>query len=264
GYLNLTLIGKFDRIAEQIEVAVKSQEGDRLLFTIRDTGIGIPAEQQASLFEPFFQADSSSTRKFEGTGLGLAICKRLVNLMQGQIWIESRVGQGTKVGFTIAAQPAIATDLNMSKLSQPAKRPAAGDRPLPKILLAEDSAVNQKVAVRVFAQLGYTIETATNGLEVLAAIRQQPYDFIFMDVRMPEMDGIEATRQLRQMALDSSPIIIAMTASVMEGDREKCLAAGMNDYIAKPIRIETVRATLDSWLYSYCPVSNPLQNILRE
>ncbi|MFE4106078.1 ATP-binding protein [Almyronema epifaneia] len=248
----VNLLSNAIKFTEQGEIAVEvqSQGCNQLLFKVKDSGIGIPRDQQACLFEPFFQVDSSSTRKFEGTGLGLAICKQLVNLMAGQIWVESAVGQGTTVFFTITAQPAIAADLaaEPTKLITQPWLQANGDRPLIKILLAEDSVVNQKVAVRVFEQMGYGIDTVANGLEVLAAIQQQVYDFIFMDVRMPEMDGIEATQRLRQMPLARSPIVIAMTASAMQGDREKCLAAGMNDYIAKPIRLETVQATINRWL----------------
>jgi CheY-like chemotaxis protein len=343
-----------------------------LHFTVRDTGIGIPKDRMNRLFASFSQVDASTTRKYGGTGLGLAISKRLVNLMGGEIWVESEgiAGKGATFHFTIAALPApleplppapealellqnkrillvddnntnrrifklqteqwgmvvvdtpyprealkkieggdtydlIVLDMFMPEmdgamlareirkhdphipivlfssfgqhelefdtgmfnayLAKPLKRSLlldtlivlfdsgraptsiapvkppfdpelANEHPL-RILLAEDNVVNQKLALRLLEQMGYRADLASNGIEAVESLERQIYDVILMDVQMPEMDGLEATRIIRKLTGVIQPHIIAMTANAMEGDREMCIAAGMNDYISKPIRI---------------------------
>lgn len=360
--INVSLDGEFEPANKQI----------RLHFTVSDTGIGIPGDRMNRLFESFSQVDASTTRKFGGTGLGLAISKRLVELMGGDIWVESEgvPGKGSAFHFTILAEPAevspslssragqsllqgkrvlivddnstnrrifklqvekwgmIAQDTEFSRsalsivergekfdlivldmfmpemdgamlareirkhdsatplllfssighrdvglekglfnayLAKPLKpsllfdaltglfdenrsapltAPAstmfdpelAARHPL-RILLAEDNAVNQKLAMRMFEQMGYRADLASNGIEAIESLERQPYDVVFMDVQMPEMDGLEATRKIRVMNTLTQPRIIAMTANAMQGDREMCIAAGMDDYISKPIRV---------------------------
>ena len=368
----------------------------QLHFSVRDTGIGIPADRMARLFKSFSQADASTTRQFGGTGLGLAISKRLVEMMGGKMWVESVPQKGSTFHFTLplqavaqAADPAARPrrtrspnwpncacsswtttpptaassaaqtakwgmvpretqngaealewlragqvfDLAILDMQMPAmdgvtlaaqirklpqgSHPAAGiadlhgrpfrpsrispARPLPPAspsqssppnsakscsapspapnpppgkprpppnsippsppacpsasCLCDDNVINQKVAVRLLQQMGYRADVAANGIEALEALDRQPYDLIFMDVMMPEMGGLEATRRIRERQREpgrfphyKSPlIIIAMTASAMPGDREKCLAAGMDDYIAKPVRLEDVRAIIERW-----------------
>ncbi len=361
----------------------------QLHFSVRDTGIGIPANRMARLFKSFSQADASTSRQYGGTGLGLAISKRLVELMGGKMWVESIAQKGSTFHFILPVQPATDTtrnsretnppqlsnlrilivddnatnlrilttlatkwgmlpncfdtpiaalqslregakfdlailDMQMpgmdgltlaeeirklphhhhtplilltsvgvhtdspaftainfaSCLTKPIKpallqetlvhiitgnKPAAHKPPTPAkldaklasrlplhILLCDDNVVNQKVALRLLLQMGYTADLAKNGIEALTALEHKTYDLIFMDVQMPEMDGLEATRIIRERQQKISPptkptIIIAMTAAAMQGDREKCIAAGMDDYLSKPVRPEDIRRTLEHW-----------------
>jgi PAS domain S-box-containing protein len=214
-------------------------------FAVMDSGIGIPEEKLDRLFQSFSQIDSSTTRKYGGTGLGLVISKRLVEMMGGKIWVESVSGVGSTFHFTILAEAA------MQKL-MPTESPqvppltidiACSTRPL-RILLAEDNTVNQKVALQMLKRLGYKADVAANGLEVLQALDRQPYDLVLMDVQMPEMDGIDAAKKIR-MKWPKGPKIIAITAYAMDGDRERCLQAGMDDYISKPIQLDELRMVLE-------------------
>jgi CheY-like chemotaxis protein len=350
-----------------------------LHFSIRDTGIGIPPEKQSNLFAAFSQADSSTTRKYGGTGLGLAICRKLVELMRGQIWVDSEEGQGSDFQFTISQQvvadtrssqnedsqeeilrgkKALLIDDNETNLkilsrqlsiwgiestpisssptgvemalqneydfaivdyempvwngvetsirirearskqelpiiflgsaypdiseeqkenlfnayfmkparhsllqkaltrilSQSKSRFAkqvpkgtpevlANDYPL-QILLAEDNAVNQKMASLALEKMGYMVDSVANGLEAVEAAHRQVYDLIFMDVQMPELDGVEATKRIQKELGDQSPCIVAMTANAMDGDRERLLDSGMDDYISKPINLEALRSII--------------------
>ncbi|MDZ7962295.1 MAG: ATP-binding protein [Aulosira sp. DedQUE10] len=229
----------------------------QLQFAVRDTGIGIPPEKLNRLFQSFSQVDSSTTRRYGGTGLGLAISRQLSEMMGGKMWVESQVTEGSTFNFTIvapAASPVVITDANVQlnasqRSTQPnqlhsVNSPMAENSPL-RILLAEDHPVNQKLAVLMLKQLGYRADVVSNGVEVLEAIQKLSYDVILMDVQMPEMDGIEATQFIcRKYPVDFRPHIIAMTARALQGDREECLSAGMNDYITKPIRIEALAQAL--------------------
>ena len=383
----INLLSNAVKFTDQGEVVLSVRNGNRaneLLFSVRDTGIGLSLEDKGRLFQSFSQADSSTTRKFGGTGLGLAISKRLAEMMGGEMRAESEgIGQGSNFIFTIRAESApveerklardtkgiqpvlqgkcvlivddnatnrriltlqtekwgmlprdtedpreaiewirqgerfdlIITDMHMpvldglmftrevrnlqdekalpiilltslgrrelgadalnfsAYLTKPLKPSALYDalagifarslispRPQPvkvsvdaemgthhplRILLAEDNAVNQKLAVRILERMGYRADIASNGLEAVESIQRQVYDVILMDVQMPEMDGLDATRRIRNLAEVTQPHIIAMTANALEGDREMCLAAGMNDYVSKPIRVnELVDALL--------------------
>ncbi|PZU99400.1 MAG: hypothetical protein DCE90_02500 [Pseudanabaena sp.] len=237
-----------------------SQPLRTLVFQVKDTGIGIPRDRLYRLFQPFSQVDASTTRQYGGTGLGLAISKRLCELMGGTMWVESEVDYGSTFFFTITAPP---SDFSYDKsVFKPIPNRAFGRQvtqfdplmakkhPL-RILLAEDNVVNQKVAVHILQRMGYRADIAANGLEVLTAVLQHPYDLIFMDMQMPEMDGLEATRQIflhfQEGKLVHKPRIVAMTANAMQGDREVYLAAGMDDYLSKPIRnSELIRVLAES------------------
>jgi CheY-like chemotaxis protein len=213
----------------------------QLHFLIRDTGIGIPLDRQKSIFEAFSQADTSTTRKFGGTGLGLTICTRLAGMMEGRIWVESQAGEGSCFHFTIDV-PVISQE-NANSASRSAASDAAGSADFPdaqpplRILLAEDNPVNQKVAGRMLQRGGHIIQIAANGRDAVAAWEQLEFDLILMDVQMPELNGLEATATIRQRERSSGAHIpiIALTAHAMSGDRETCLAAGMDGFVTKPI-----------------------------
>lgn len=214
----------------------------QLRFAVRDTGIGIPAERMDRLFKPFSQVDASTTRRYGGTGLGLAICKRLVELMGGRIWVESEPGRGSTFSFTIVAA---ATDAPAP--ASPVEAPWVKPLPL-RILLAEDNPLNQKVALQLLRRLGYRAHVATDGEEVLRALRRQRYDLVLMDVQMPMIDGLEATRRIaREFAAAERPRIIALTAGATLQDEQACLRAGMDGFISKPIRIGELRRALERW-----------------
>jgi CheY-like chemotaxis protein len=233
----------------QVKILVSSQKLTgayyKIRFAIMDSGIGIPEDKMNRLFQSFTQVDSSTTRKYGGTGLGLAISKRLVELMGGKIWAISQMGMGSTFYFEILAE---ATPIEPFKKPNPNSKnefQAERNHAL-SILMAEDNLINQKVLLRMLNKLGYSADLACNGLEVLQALERQPYDVILMDVQMPEMDGLEATRAIRKRwASTDQPKIIAITAHALEGDRERCLAAGMNDYISKPVEMEELQAFLE-------------------
>ena len=218
-----------------------------LIFSIHDTGIGISPDQGKLLFQPFTQADSSTTRRYGGIGLGLAICQRLCQMMAGRIWFESALGQGSTFYFTIRVHIAEAEPVEDPK---PAAPPGEVDvalathHPL-SILVAEDNRVNQKVILHLLKRLGYQADIATNGLEVLSALQDKTYDVAFLDVQMPEMDGLETAQQIcRQWPAHQRPHLIALTAGVLERDRKACKAAGMDVFIAKPVKLQELSAVL--------------------
>jgi len=226
-----------------------------LHFSVHDTGIGIPPERVDRLFKAFSQADTSTTRKYGGTGLGLVVSRRLCEMMGGSLWVESEglPGKGSTFHFTILAQESQAPKARLGKenVAVPTLDPEMALRHPLRIILAEDNVVNQKLALRLLDRMGYRADMAANGLEVIDALERQVYDVVLMDIQMPEMDGLEATRQIiTRWAGISRPAIIAMTAGAMEGDREAALAAGMDHYITKPIRVEE----LISALYQVKPV----------
>ncbi len=251
----LNLIGNAVKFTAAGEVAVRvgldvlDHERATLRFSVRDTGIGIPPGRITSLFQSFSQVDSSITRKFGGTGLGLAISKRLVDLMGGQIGVDSATPDGSTFWFTTvfelqtgtrAVHPRPPSDPRSLVVHQGRQRRA---------LVADDNAVNQKLAVRLLEHLGFTADTAANGLEALRALDTAPYDLVLMDVQMPEMDGFGATRAIRQRETETGSHIpvIAMTAGALKGDRERCIEAGMDGYVSKPIeRIALARAIEES------------------
>jgi CheY-like chemotaxis protein len=224
--------------------SLPKDDGNEISFTVGDTGIGIPSERMGRLFQSFSQVDMSTTRKYGGTGLGLAISKRLVEMMGGKIWAESEVGKGSVFHFIILAESAPAGKIVRRPVSQHLSDQHASPPASLRLLLAEDNVVNQKVTLRMLKKIGYRADVAANGLEVLRALERQSYDIILMDVQMPEMDGLEASRAIRQLPLERQPKIIAITAYALEGDREKCLEAGMDDYVSKPVQMAELAEVL--------------------
>jgi signal transduction histidine kinase/CheY-like chemotaxis protein/methyl-accepting chemotaxis protein len=224
--------------------------GFELHITVTDTGIGISPEAMGRMFKSFSQADAATSRKYGGTGLGLAISKRLAEAMGGTMWAESSgvPGEGSTFHLTIATRAADEQLVPGSRGSAPAGLDLDPDQaarhPL-RILVAEDNVVNQKLATRLLSRMGYTPDIAANGIEAVEAVDRQRYDLVLMDVQMPDMDGLEATRGIvEQTPFEIRPWIVAMTANAMDGDRERCLEAGMNGYISKPIRVEELVAAI--------------------
>jgi PAS domain S-box-containing protein len=217
-------------------------------FAIKDTGIGIPENKMSRLFLSFSQVDASTTRRHGGTGLGLAISKRLVEMMGGRIWVESEPGIGSTFHFTILSKE--------TQIKPPVRDESVGWTEtesimrrgcVPRILLAEDNVVNQKVMLRMLGKLGYGADVVSSGLKVLQALERQHYDIVLMDVQMPEMDGFEAARAIcKHYPGGEKPKIIAITAYALQGDREKCLDAGMDDYICKPVKLDDLRKIIGS------------------
>ena len=216
----------------RIELKVRA-DADMLRFEVRDTGIGMTPEVVSRLFQPFAQGDSSTTRRFGGTGLGLAICKRLIELMGGEISVESTAGEGSTFSFTIPLTelpPAkYVPRTEMQTMTLPGMHPRARNRPGPsrteyplRILVAEDNSTNMKVALLLLQRLGYRGDPVRNGVECLEAVRRLPYDVILMDMQMPEMDGIECTRHLR--AEGNNIRVIALTADALIDAQGRCLA----------------------------------------
>jgi len=222
-------------------------EPDRLRLSVRDTGIGIPPERQDRLFQAFSQIDASTTRKYGGTGLGLAITHRLVSILGGQIRVESTPGRGSEFRIDLpllAAPTPPPADTENVKVDLALDSSFAQHVPL-RILLVEDNPVNQRVATLLLQKLGYSPAFALNGAEALTAIARESFDVVLMDVQMPIMDGLECSRRLRvEYPEPKRPWIIAMTANALEGDRENCLAAGMDDYTSKPVRTPVIAQAL--------------------
>jgi signal transduction histidine kinase/ActR/RegA family two-component response regulator len=237
--------GKIELRAELLD---QNGQQIKLRFAVADTGVGMTPEQQARLFRPFTQAHASTTRKFGGTGLGLAISKRLVDMMSGTIGARSIPAGGSEFWFTInvlASRRGTAAreQANVKRLDNKAKSSGF------QILLVEDNTINQKVAQMMIKHLGYQVDVANNGVEALKSFSAGKYDLILMDCLMPEMDGFEATRRIRGSGpLGMRTPIIAMTANAFAQDREECLAAGMTDYLSKPVRQQELKQKLDLWL----------------
>ncbi|MEN9866675.1 MAG: hypothetical protein RL748_2265, partial [Pseudomonadota bacterium] len=239
----------------KLNVMLLEQQGEtvKLKITVEDSGIGMSAEQLGRLFVAFSQADASTTRRFGGSGLGLTICKRLVELMQGSISVRSQVGIGSEFCVTLpletGSESALAHDSGRAH-----KQRIDGIR----LLLVEDNQVNQIVARGMLEQAGATVEVVEDGLQCVNHLRNYPqrYDLVLMDIQMPVMDGFAATRAIRDELQLSLPVL-AMTAGVMESERERCLESGMNDFIAKPINIELMFSTLLRYLPALPGASQP-------
>ncbi len=241
-----------------VDPAAGSTEQLRLRFEITDTGIGIAPEARGRLFESFSQADASTTRRYGGTGLGLAISKSLVALFNGEIGVESQFGAGSTFWFTaqfLAGGAGVAaTQAEAVAAVEPSAAPGL-------VLVVDDIAINQKVAVRMLESLGHRADVAADGAEAVEAWARVPYDLILMDCRMPVMDGYEATQAIRAAEGSGRRIpIVAMTASAMTADRQKCLDAGMDDFLSKPVQLSDVRRKVNHWLPRTSPTTGPAQN----
>jgi signal transduction histidine kinase len=224
----------------------------RIRIAVQDTGIGIPADKLDMVFDKFTQVDSSARRRYGGTGLGLSISRQLVEMMDGEIGVDSREGVGStfwvdlplQVDEDCAAEPVASAETERPQSPEPQRQGAAG----PRALVAEDNLANQRLAVAILERLGCQVDVARNGREAVEMQGRSPYDLVFMDCEMPELDGYEATREIRRLSRPTAQTtIIAMTAHVMSGDRERCLDAGMDDYVAKPVKRDDLQRLLDRW-----------------
>jgi two-component system, sensor histidine kinase and response regulator len=267
----INLVGNSIKFTEagKILITVEDQSSDRvttrLHISVKDTGVGIPKEKQAKIFEAFSQADGSMARKYGGTGLGLNICVRLVELMGGRVWMDSKLGQGSTFHFTVQllaakkssmqSAPLQANKLDDVTIAMPLEKPGNVNTPPRelknlRVLLAEDNVINQTIAVRVLQKRGCVVTVAANGQAALNAWSIQSFDVILMDIQMPGMDGLEATAAIRKNEISTGGHmpIIAMTAHALKGDKERCLAAGMDGYVSKPIRTIGLFAAIESVL----------------
>jgi signal transduction histidine kinase/ActR/RegA family two-component response regulator len=234
-----------------IHVSVHNKTDDRVSMRIEvsDTGIGIAQDKQQQLFSAFTQADGSTTRKYGGTGLGLAIVRQLVEMMHGELDIDSDLGKGARFWFVIP----MGISQSPLKARSPTSEKTEKVNLKGRVLLVEDNPVNEMVARKMLEKLGLDSVTAANGQEALDMLESESVDVVLMDCQMPEMDGFEATQHLREREKISGARalpVIAMTANVMEGDRERCLQAGMNDYLGKPVRMDELESMLHRWLSS--------------
>ena len=265
-YINL--LGNAVKFTEEGEIKIKvevaRQNGSKIkiISSIEDTGIGIPADKLSELFKPFSQVDGSEGKKFGGTGLGLVICKEFLNLMDGDIKVESAENVGTKFTFHFYVEPALSNILGkkqsgnkehknttLENMNVQLDKTLFEQRKKYKILLAEDNLINQKVAVRTLTSFGYQVDAVLNGEQAVSEHKSKNYDLILMDIQMPEVDGYTATKIIRKLdaPLNSVPII-ALTAHALTGDKEKCLVAGMNDYISKPVVAKEIVQIIDKYL----------------
>jgi PAS domain S-box-containing protein len=265
----VNLVGNAVKFTERGEVEVSvdlassTDRRARLRFMVRDTGIGLSEEEQSRLFTPFAQADPFSTRRHGGTGLGLAISRQLVEKMGGRIAVESKPGVGSVFLFT--AEFGIGTTREL--LAVPAAVPAAAPAPPTtriavlrgaRVLLVEDNAMNRQLAQEILQPTGVLLDTAENGPAAIAAVRQAAYNAVLMDVQMPGMDGYETTRRIRATPVGATLPIIALTANAMERDRQDCLAAGMNDFLTKPVDADQLLLTLSHWVGgAVAPLATP-------
>ena len=217
-------------------------------LTVKDTGIGIPGDRLEAVFEPFAQADASTSREYGGTGLGLSICRRIAKLMQGSLELQSTPGVGSQFLLRWRASPAAAAasptlSCAAGTSSVPADAPSGA--PALRILLAEDNEINREIACALLERLGLQPDVAEDGQSALDKVRAGSYDLVLMDVRMPRMDGLESTRRIRSLALARQPHVVALTANAYEEDRQECLAAGMDDFLAKPYRLDDLALLVD-------------------
>lgn len=248
----MNLVGNAVKFTSEGKVTVEvGYRGDRdnarlVRIAVTDTGIGISPEAAERLFRPYSQGDSTMTRKFGGTGLGLAISKQLVRLMGGEIGVQSELGKGStfwfSIPFPLASKPVAPRAINSLQIPESARRA--------RILLVEDNPINAKITTRLLEKMGHEILTALNGVEACKMFVPGRFDLILMDVMMPEMDGLQATREIRRLEASSKrrTPIIALTASAMESDRKRCETAGMDDYLTKPISPQQIAEKVERWL----------------
>jgi signal transduction histidine kinase/ActR/RegA family two-component response regulator len=253
----LNLIGnavKFT-MSGSVTIEVSQVDPDRVRVSVADTGIGVADGQLDKLFESFTQGDASITRRYGGTGLGLAISKKLITLMGGEISAHSEAGKGSVFWFTLPVRAPLNSSTRVAQPVLPVAEPEPAPEPARegvrgRLLLVEDNGVNQKVAMRMLVKMGYEVDLAEDGQQALDRLAAVCYDAVLMDCQMPEMDGYLATRHIRDPSsavLDHDVPVIAMTANAFAEDRERCLAAGMNDFLAKPVDRSTLAQMLEKW-----------------
>ncbi len=219
---------------------------DVIKFSIEDTGIGIPQSKREKLFKPFTQIDDSNSRKYGGTGLGLVICKRLVEILGGKINVESQIGQGSTFSFTIKVMSVQVKSRDTDNLNDNSRLHLTKTIAL-KIMVAEDNPVNRRLLVSLLNKNGHDPDMAVNGVEAVNLARENKYDLILMDLQMPEKDGITATKEILAMHENSRPKIVAVTANVLQEDRDRCFEAGMDDFMAKPINNNILLSILERY-----------------
>lgn len=253
----INLVANAMKFTEQggiyLMVNCKEKDGDKHLleFTVKDTGIGIAPDKVDRLFKPFSQLDSSMTRKYGGTGLGLAICQTLVQMMGGSIRVETLEEKGATFVFTVRASEYVDESAELVCAAQESIFPGEAESK-ERMLIVDDHPINQRLMVNMLQKLGYEPEVAEDGLQAVKMAANRNYDFIFMDLQMPRMDGLEATRKIREQQIPGKePKIIAMTANVMDGIRSKCHQAGMDDYISKPLKLASVKTVLSKYSKNY-------------
>ena len=249
------------KFTEQGSIKVKMRQlaNHRIEFSIEDTGIGLSEEAREQILQPYIQ--SHDDRKYGGTGLGLAICKSFIELMGGTLTVDSELGKGTTFRFTLPFEPVRPEEVfefvQKKNLFEPSKR-----YPGAKVLLVEDDEVNKKLFMLLIESKGIACDLAENGQEAIKKWHENEYDLIFMDCQMPILDGYEATRRIRRLEGDDKhTVIVALTASAMKGDAERCFAAGMDDYVSKPIQLAELMRILDKYLVASIEV-NPHQEII--
>ena len=255
----LNLVGNAIKFTEKgsvtLSIRIREATAEDLLidFSVRDTGIGIPPEALQRIFNPFEQADGSTTRKFGGTGLGLPICRRLVQLMGGNIQVSSTPKLGSTFSFAIRLPrmmdlPATRQERHSTPVMD-AEHQLTHDFAGTRILVAEDDEVNQELALELLrTTLGFPVDIAADGAEAVELVRQHRYDLILMDMQMPGMDGVEATRRIRRLPAGDQVPILAMTANAFSSDRVNCLDAGMDDFVTKPVDPDVLFASILKWL----------------
>ena len=244
------------RVVMSVSCTEKRTDNAMFTFAVRDTGVGIPEDRIDDVFVHFTQADSSTTRRYGGTGLGLTISKQLVELMHGTIGATSEVGKGSTFRFSIPMGlyrvAPDATDRTRPRANtQPAGKGSGGSDSATHVLLVEDNEANQEVAVLLLEKLGCRVDVARDGREAVEMFQATRYDCVFMDCQMPEMDGYQAAREIRSSEPTNQRVpIVAMTAHALREDRDKCLAAGMDDYVSKPIKRAVLESILERWVRS--------------
>jgi PAS domain S-box-containing protein len=225
-----------------VKVRLVKEDSSLLAFTVTDTGIGVDPKRLTDIFEPFEQADSFMMRRHEGTGLGLAISRRIVEMMGGEIYAESDGKSGTSVTFTIRPKKSVVNPIKEASVDKPHSTRTAS------ILLAEDNSINALVLTKILEKMGHNVTAVTNGIEAVEAARKNSFDLILLDLHMPIMNGIDAMKVLKDEHEENCPPIVAVTANALMGDREKCLAAGMDEYISKPVKREVIVKMLDQFV----------------
>ncbi|HOF06311.1 MAG TPA: response regulator, partial [Syntrophales bacterium] len=236
------------RITIAVTVAEETEADVLMRFAVQDTGIGLTAEQMGKLFQSFQQADTSTSRKYGGTGLGLAISKKLANLMGGDVGVESDYGRGSTFWFTARLGKATAREKDAAEGEAASLLSSLDAVKGAALLVVEDNEFNQQIARELLTEAGFVVDIAEDGRKSLAMIAKRPYDVVLMDMQMPVMDGVSATREIRKQEAFRELPIIAMTANVMAADIQKCTEAGMNDHVAKPIDPEELFAKLVKWI----------------